>query len=212
MLVKSYTRPNVIYGAYHQGGSIWETLFNFGKKMFGTFAPTLKKTAITAGEKLLEEGGKKLTDTVTQKLFAPEADRTIEKVKPVTDTLGIDLEAVRREINKIQKQETRRGIGKLKELRKQYIGDGMKPLGGGAWYESKPGEDTYFRSNAATRTVCFEKNNPIKGRIEPEKQKRAGRRRKPAVREREMMAMEDKPKKPRGRPKKTGGAYIMDYM
>lgn len=205
MLIQSYARPNVIYGSYHQGGSIWDTLFSFGKKMFGTFAPVLKKTAISAGEKLIEEGGKKLTDTVTQKLFAPEAQQFIEKAKPVTNTLGIDLDTVRREIDKIQKQETRRGIGRLKELRKQYIGDGMKPLGGGAWYESRPGEDTYFRSNAATRTVCFEKNNPVKGRIEPEKQRKAGRRRKPAV-------MEDKPKRPRGRPKKTGGSYIMDYM
>ena len=133
-------KSNLIYGK--KGGNIWQTLFNFGKKVFSAFAPALKKTAISTGEKLLEEGGKKLSDTITKKLFAPEATQVMQQAKPVADTLGVDLEAVRREIDKIQKRESRKGVGRLKELRKQYIGDGhcgkgMKPLGGGAYQRKK---------------------------------------------------------------------------
>jgi hypothetical protein len=48
-----------------------------------------------------------------------------------------------------------------------------KPQEGGAWYDSKQGEDTYLRSNKDTLTVCFEKSNPTKGKIVPEKRGRS---------------------------------------
>ena len=148
MIVKHYTKPNILYGKHYSkpnilyGGSIWKQLFDFGKRIFMPFIPALKKTAISTGEKLLEEGGKKLSETVTKKLFAPETSQVIEQAKPVSDTLGIDLQAVRREIDKIQKRESRRGVSRLKELRKQYIGDGhcgkgLRPLGGGGHKHKK---------------------------------------------------------------------------
>ena len=48
-----------------------------------------------------------------------------------------------------------------------------KPQEGGAWFDSKIGEDTYLRSKDDKLTVCFEKNNPIKGRIEPQRRGRS---------------------------------------
>ena len=59
------------------------------------------------------------------------------------------------------------------------FGGGLKPyakppdMAGGAWYDSKIGEDTYLRSRDDKLTVCFEKNNPIRGRINPEKRGRS---------------------------------------
>ena len=143
MLYTQYSQPNIIYGKQFSrpniiyGGSIWKQIFDFGKRIFTPLLPALKKTAISTGEKLLEEGGKKLSERVTKKLFSPETSQVIQQTKPVTDTLGFDLEAVRREIDKIQKRESRRGVSRLKELRKQYIGDGLKPLGGGAYKPKK---------------------------------------------------------------------------
>jgi len=48
-----------------------------------------------------------------------------------------------------------------------------KPQAGGAWYDSKVGEDTYLRSKDDKLTVCFEKNNPVRGKIVPEKRGRS---------------------------------------
>ena len=57
------------------------------------------------------------------------------------------------------------------------FGGGLKPYAkpqqGGAWYDSKIGEDTYLRSRDDKLTVCFEKNNPVKGRIVPERRGRS---------------------------------------
>jgi hypothetical protein len=66
---------------------------------------------------------------------------------------------------------------------------------GGAWFESKPGEDTYMRDADGNRVVCFEKyTNP--GRIEPET--RAQSRGRPAgARDRQ----------PRARRGQRGGCY-----
>jgi hypothetical protein len=57
------------------------------------------------------------------------------------------------------------------------FGGGLKPYAkpqeGGAWYDSKVGEDTYLRSKDDKLTVCFEKNNPTRGKIVPEKRGRS---------------------------------------
>jgi len=79
------------------------------------------------------------------------------------------------------------------------FGGGLKPYAkpqqGGAWYDSKVGEDTYLRSRDDKLTVCFEKNNPVKGRIVPERRGRS----------------KGRPKGARNKPKKEKPMLSIDF-